>query len=261
MSIMSILRRLEMDVGELVEHHEGKQDLRDFEKYEDDPLGFIKDVLGLDPWAKQKDMAHTLLAHPLVCISGANGTGKDWMLSALSLWWVYARGGKVLITAPTERQLREVLFGEIARAWHGVSDLPGELFTQVLRLGPESGAGILGFTSTQVSRLTGFHEERVLAILSEAQGLEPFVLEGMLSCAGGSEDRIILAGNPIYPTGFFHPSAHRDEWATITIPAAEHPNILEGKTVIPGGPSREGIERLQEPIWGGVEHLPEPGSF
>lgn len=34
-------------------------------------------------------------------------------------------------------------------------------------------------------------------------------------------------------------------WATVTIRGAWHANVVEGRTVIPGGPSREGIERMR----------------
>jgi len=130
-------------------------------------------AVGPDGWCP----AH----RPLVCVVGANGVGKDWLLARLALWWAYAKGGLVLITAPTERQAREVLFGEIRRAWHraGEDELPGELFTSNLRLGPDRSGGIIGMTSTAASRLTGFHGERVLGVLSEAPALEhPNVVEG-----------------------------------------------------------------------------------
>ena len=80
--------------------------------------------------------------------------------------------------------------------------------------------------------------------LSEAQGLEAIAVEAMLSCATGSDDRLLMVGNPLEPSGQFYEAARGDTWASITIPAAEHPNIVEGRSVIPGGPSVEWIERM-----------------
>ena len=167
-------------------------------------------------------------------------------LAVHALYWTYAKGGMVLIQAPTQRQVREVLFGEIAKAWYRAKDLPGELFTSALRLGPESDGGIIGFTSSpgSVSKLTGFHGGTLMGVLSEAQGLEQEPWEGMMSCLVGPDDRLVASGNPLFLSGRFYEAANGDGWRTITIPALEHPNIVEGRSVIPGGPSLEWIERM-----------------
>ena len=244
MSYQGAVKRLRSELGELLETRDNVRDLDAFGKYKDDPVGFMRDVLGADPWSRQIEIAETVLELPLVCVQGANGVGKDFTIGQLALWWAYARRGLVLVTAPTQRQVREVLFGEISRAWHRADDLPGELFAQALRLGPGTEGGIIGFTSTAVSNLTGFHGARILGVLSEAQGLEPMAWEGLLSCATGSEDKLLAVGNPLQPSGQFYEAARGDTWASITIPAAEHPNMLEGRTVIPGGPSVEWMERM-----------------
>ncbi len=48
-------------------------------------------------------------------VRSANGCGKDWLAARLALWWVYARQGLVLLTGPTERQVVEIVMGEVAR--------------------------------------------------------------------------------------------------------------------------------------------------
>ena len=203
--------------------------------------------MGWTPWSKQVEAALAIEDEPLVALVGANGVGKDAFLAVHALYWTYAKGGLCIIQAPTQRQVREVLFGEIGKAWYRAKDLPGELFTSALRLGPESDAGILGFTSSPgaVSKLTGFHGSTLLGVLSEAQGLEQEPWEGMMSCLVGPDDRLIASGNPLFPSGRFYEAAKGGSWKTITIPAASHPNIVEGRTVIPGGPSSEWIERME----------------
>jgi hypothetical protein len=92
-----------------------------------------------------------------------------------ALWWTYARGGLVLVTGPTERQVVEVVMGEVRQAFRKATDLPGDLYRTALRVGDR--AAILAFTSTEASRLTGFHAPRVLALITEAQGVEAFVCD------------------------------------------------------------------------------------
>jgi hypothetical protein len=113
-----------------------------------------------------------------------------------------------------------------------------------LRLGREHRAGILSFTSTEASKLTGFHAPRVMAILTEAQGCEDFAWEGLLACATGAQDRVLAVGNPLTPSGRFFEVSRSSGWRSIRIPATDHPNLLEGREVIPGGVTLEFAERM-----------------
>jgi len=245
MTVATTLRRLDAELGELLERHDRARDLSEFARYESDPGAFIREVLGGDPWSRQVEIAESVRDAPLVVVRSANAVGKDWIAARLALWWVYCRRGLALITGPTERQVREVVMGEVARAFGKARDLPGELYQMALRLGREERAGILAFTSTEASRLTGFHAPRILAVLTEAQGVEDFAWEGLLACSTGSEDRVLAVGNPLVPSGrFYSVSRPRSGWTSLRIAADEHPNLQEGRAVIPGGPSPEFADRI-----------------
>lgn len=240
------LRRIEKDVGELIARHEAGRDLRDFRSYRDRPVAFIREVLGAEPWSKQEEIARAVRDDPLVAVRSCNAAGKDWIAARLALWWVYARNGMVLLTGPTERQVVEVCMSEVGSAFGSVGELPGSLYRTALRVeGSGSRSGILAFTSTEASRLTGFHAPRVLAVLTEAQGVEDFAWEGLLACATGTEDRVLAVGNPLLPSGRFFTVSRKPQWRSIQISADEHPNIRVGRTVVPGGPSAAFVERIR----------------
>jgi len=238
------IEKLGRDLGELLATHERGRDLEEFSRYADDPVGFIRDLLHGEPWSRQEEIAEAVRESPLTVVRSCNGAGKDWLAARLALWWVYARQGLALITGPTERQVREVVMGEVARAFGKAKDLPGELYQMALRLGREERAGILSFTSTEASKLTGFHAPRVMAILTEAQGCEDFAWEGLLACATGAQDRVLAVGNPLTPSGRFFEVSRSEGWRSIRIPATDHPNLLEGREVIPGGVTVEFAERM-----------------
>ncbi len=165
MSTRQAIQRLDSDLGELLARHERGRDLSEFGRYADDPVGFIRDVLHGNPWSRQVEIAEAVRDAPLVVVRSANAVGKDWTAGHLALWWTYARGGLVLVTGPTERQVVEVVMGEVGQAFRKAKDLPGELYRTALRV--EDRAAILAFTSTEASRLTGFHAPRVLALITE----------------------------------------------------------------------------------------------
>ena len=86
------LRRLEHDLGKLVERHDTARDLSEFTRYANDPLGFIREVLKGEPWSRQEEIAESVKNDPLVVVRSCNAAGKDWIAAQLALWWVCARG-------------------------------------------------------------------------------------------------------------------------------------------------------------------------
>jgi hypothetical protein len=246
MTVTAILRRLDAQLGDLIERHEGARELSEFERYADDPVGFITEVLGGKPWKRQIEIANAVRDSSLVLVRSCNAAGKDWIAAQLALWWVYSHGGLVLLTGPTERQVVEIVMGEVARAFLRARALPGEMYRTALRLGRADRAGILSFTSTEASKLTGFHAPRVMAILTEAQGCEDFAWEGLLACATGSEDRLLAVGNPLSPSGRFFAASRSKTWRSLRISAVEHPNVIEDREVIPGGVTRRFVQTIAD---------------
>lgn len=205
-------RELERDYGELLDRQERAVSGRDLSAYADDPVGFIEDVLGEEPWSVQREIAESVRDHRKTVVPGCNGLGKDWIGARIALWWAYAVGGLAILTGPTERQVAEVLMRkEVARAKRA-GRLPGELYTGALRIRGEE-ASILAKTASGVSDLTGFHEHRVLAVITEAQGVEDFAWEALEACTTGPEDRILAVGNPLEPSGRFYRAVRKGQAA------------------------------------------------
>ena len=63
------LRRLERDLGQLVERHERARDLTEFGAYADDPVAFVREVLKGEPWSKQLEIAEAVRDQPLVVVA------------------------------------------------------------------------------------------------------------------------------------------------------------------------------------------------
>ena len=145
MTGFSDVRRLREKVGDLIAKHEKARDVRDFERYRDDPSAFFREVLRCEPWAKQDEMAAMVRDAPRSVVVTSNGIGKDWIVGRIALWWAYARRGLCILSGPTERQVKQILMiqlqytrGEadtmVARAWAAnrnvktIKDLLGEVF-------------------------------------------------------------------------------------------------------------------------------------
>jgi hypothetical protein len=248
-----VLKKLEQDLGEVIERHDrASRPLADFARYKRDPVGFITEVLGeTTMWDAQIHIANAVYRNPLCAVASCNSAGKDWLAGRLALWAAYARDAFVLLTGPTQRQVKEILFGEI-RGCFRKADLPGDLYSMALRL-PEGREGsILGFTSTDASSLTGFHAAEVFAIITEGQGVDSFGYEAMMSCAVGEHDRILVVGNPTTSSGEFYDAFEgeaQEQWWTKQISAYDHPNLKEGTTVIRGAITQRAVDRMARQ-WG-----------
>ena len=236
--------RLKRELGELVERHDRGRDLSELGVYQGRVLGFAREVLGVEFWSVQEEIGQSAMTDPRLCLVGGNAVGKDFACAVLALYAAFVEGALVLITAATQRQTREIAMGTIRRLW-ARSDLPGEAFIEALRIPGLDEAGILAFTSTESGKYTGFHAPKVWAVLMEAQALPEHAFEGLFSCATGPEDRVIVHGNPLFPTGRLVQLAKSDGWRTFTIPATSHPNITGAEPFIPGGPSAEWIEHMR----------------
>jgi phage terminase large subunit len=169
--------------------------------------------------------------------------GKDRLAAPLALWWVYSRRGYVLITGPTERQVKHVVMGHVRRAFNAAADLPGHLYELALRLDGSEEMGILAFTSTDASKLTGFHAPRLTVIVTEARGIEDLVWEGVFANVTGEQSKILAVGNPLQPTGKFYEVAR---WLAVKIAATEHPNVVDQRELVPGAVGQSFIDQMAD---------------
>ena len=79
------------------------------------PVSYAKAVLGVDLWYRQKEILMAMMREPLTVVKACHGSGKTFMLAVFVLWWLtrYKYRSKVITLAPTERQVRSVLWAEI----------------------------------------------------------------------------------------------------------------------------------------------------
>lgn len=246
-TILDRLAGLELEAGELIDTHERGRDPREFRKYRDDPVAFMRAELGFEPWHKQVEVAEAVLRHKKVAVRGHHGAGKDAVLAALMLWACYARGMLVVAISATERQLIGQLWAEMARMWTASGQFPGVLYVGNLRIGGERRVNAM--TSGSTSNLTGWHDHKgggtfVAISESQAEAVGDAAFDAAAGNAAAEGSRIVVVGNPIEPAGRFYEASRNPTWCAVRISAFDHPNICQGKVVIPGGPAPDWPEEI-----------------
>jgi len=216
-----------------------------FTRLRADPVAFAREVLGVEPWGMQREVLRAFAEHPRVAVAGAHGVGKDHVAATAVLHFLYTRPRSiVLTTAPTDRQVKSLLWGEIRRQWAGARVTMGGTFGAA-RLDLAPGWYAYGFSTNETERFQGFHAPAMLIVIDEAAGVSREIFEAADACLAGDEARLLLLGNPTSRTGRFFEAFADDSFALLRIPATAHPNVTGSGPAIPGAVTREWIDRMR----------------
>ena len=239
MSTLIDLRGLWADVGDLQEAHARRLASADLARYKGDIEGFVRGVLRVERLTPaQLEHFQAVQEDLRVAAYGANGCGKTFDDAAIALYLVYVEGSLVIVTSAREGQLRDQFMRDVRVLFQSAPDLDGELHTLALRRPGDAHSGIICVAAGETSRLRGFHAPRVAFIVEEAQGCPDWVFDVAEMVAVGEHDRVLVTGN--CDLGQQGPFWRRCQtWRAIRFNSDQHPNVVEGRTVIPGGPTRE----------------------
>jgi hypothetical protein len=219
--------------------------------YEALPDLWVKHTSGERAWEKQREIMRAVAINPRVAVASANGMGKTFLAARLAAWFLCTyRPSIVVTTAPTDRQVSEVLWREI-RAFAAKAKARGNaiggklLLTNKWEFGPDHFA--IGFSTTDndPSKFQGFHAPHILVIADEAAGISESIFEGITAVLKGGHTRLLAIGNPTSPEGWFHDAFRSEGWWTSRISAFESPNVKEGKLVLPGLATLQDIEQAR----------------
>lgn len=94
----------------------------------------------------------------------------------------------------------------------------------------------LGFATDDPQRIHGFHGQKILVIVDEAQGMDIRTLEAIENVMSDGNAHLLLLQNPSALTGEAYDSFHKKAslYNRITISAYDTPNLKYGKNTIPG---------------------------
>lgn len=185
------------------------------------PLLFVRECMKATPSDQQAEFLANFLKSKRHTIRSGHGTGKDACAAWLICWFQATRPyAKVVCTAPTSRQLADILWSELSK-WLRQSLIAEEFIIQKDKMfykeAPKEWWVRAVSTSTkstkeeQAEALAGFHGDHLLIVVDEASGVpDPVYLpvEGALT----QEDNfVLLIGNMTKDKGYFYDSHFHPE--------------------------------------------------
>lgn len=215
-----------------------------------------RDSMDVASWCRERrpDLPAWTPGAPIVntyCLQGGHKLGKSYVVAGLLVWFALVSpvmAGSVYATKI--QQARETTWRYVRRL---LSAAPRRLAVQRIEEHLYGGFGSPGIrmggctVQTQALESTesiqGGHSDVMVHIVEEAEGVEnETVFEGIRTMVDGGLGFWILCANPHTSSSPFArlsgPSVRRFSWSCM-----DHPNVRQGKMLIPGAVSREWIEQ------------------
>ena len=222
------------------------------ENYWNHPETFFNDVLGSSLYDKQWDIVQAIKKHKRVAVRSSNTVGKTHAVARIALWFLYSFPGSVVVTtAPTHRQIKDLLWGEIHTA-HARARVPlGGILNQTeFKIAPDWYAVGVAYKDGQetAESIQGYHSAtgNILFIVDEASAVEPQVFEAIAGGMNSKGAKLLLIGNPTRNIGYFADAFKKPLFHTIHINQFDLPNVKQNDIVIPGLATKESIAEMAE---------------
>ncbi len=208
------------------------------------PTHFITETLDTSIWDKQGGIINALRNNRRVAVRSCNGSGKTYAAACAVIWWLLAWGSSIAITtAPTNHQVRDLLWREIRRIYtRNAALIGGEITKTGLDIAERNYA--IGLSTDAPERFQGFHEGNILFVVDEASGVSEDIYEAIEGCMTSAGARLLLIGNPTRRSGTFFRAFHEERalWYQIHISAPETPNLVSDADFMPGLVTRKWVD-------------------
>lgn len=212
-----------------------------------DQLNWIKEdwrripehLLGFTQWSGQQDVMSALQTHRKVAVPSGHKVGKTNLVGSLccGLTSLYPNA-RIITTASTSSQVVENVWGEIRnQKRHALYDLGGDLKPSA----PLWQFGDLhyckGISTDNPESFNGKHSEDgiVVVIMDECQSIQREIWTSAMTMTSDDNGYLLVIANPTIPSGPFFDAVTTDPtFKTVRLSVLDHPNIVQGRKVMPG---------------------------
>jgi hypothetical protein len=220
-----------------------------FARGQADPLWWVKRVVGAKLWARQAQILESVRDNKRTAVRSCHSSGKTFLAALAALWWLYNHPRSIVVTtAPTDRQVRKIMWEEIRRAHVGARiPLGGTLLQTELRL--DDGWFAFGFSTDDPNAFQGLHARDILVIFDEGSGVSPTIWDAADGILTSAHARFLVIGNPTDPQSRFREEFRNPLTKKIHISAFDTPNVQAGQEIIRDLVTCEWVEE-RKAAWG-----------
>lgn len=252
---MNCATKLSKNLKAILSHNELKILIKKYsnpyEKYQNDPIGFSEKILGNSFTDDIKKLCNSVRDHQITIAKSCNAVGKTHAAAAIAIWFYKSFiGSQVYTCAYPEPKLKQLLWGEIDKILINNQELFAADQCNILNIKCKGNSFITGVTvpnsgteAQKEARFSGKHAPHLMFIIDEGDTIPDEVYRGIESCMSGGHFRLLVLFNPREERGPVY-RMERDGIANvIELKAFNHPNVIEGKNIIPGAVDRNTTAR------------------
>lgn len=206
---------------------------------------FVKEVLKADLDEEQKAIVSAVQHNRMVAVASGTARGKDFVAACCGLCFMYltptfGKNGvlvgntKVAMTAPTDRQVKNIMVPEIRRLFKAAQILPGRQVGYDIRTSHEEWF-LTGFKAgdDNTEAWSGFHAVNTMFIVTEASGISETVYNAIEGNLQGNS-RMLLVFNPNVNMGYAAKAMTQSRFKHFRLNSLDADNVVQKRIAHPG---------------------------
>ncbi len=214
---------------------------------------FAKDVFDVNLDPEQQAILTAIQNHNMVSVASGVARGKDFVAAVAALCFFYltpkfnskgelVENTKIALTAPTGRQVGNIMYPEITRLFNRAKVLPGRLVGTDIRTNWNEWF-LTGFKADEHNQeaWSGFHAVNTMFVVTEASGISESIfaaIEGNLQ----SNSKILIVFNPNSSIGYAARAMSSARWKSFRLDDLTAPNVVKKQQLIPGQVNYEWVK-------------------
>ncbi len=210
---------------------------------------FCRDVLGVRLDKEQQAIVESVQNNKMTAVASGTARGKDFVAACCALCFLYltprfengvmVENTKVAMTAPTDRQVKNIMTPEIRRLIRSAKirfpfSCPGRLVGNDIRTDYEEWF-LTGFKADDdnTEAWSGLHASNIMFVVTEATGISQTIydaIEGNLQ----NNSRLLLVFNPNVTIGYAANAMRSTRFNKFRLDSLNAENVVKKKVVIKG---------------------------
>jgi hypothetical protein len=190
--------------------------------YRAHPELYVEQVLGRTITPAQRAILRAVRKHDKVMVAASHGIGKTFICGSLVNWHFDCfKPGITLTTAPTESQVKDLLWKEVRTQRKDKSVFSPR--APRMETAPDHFAA--GYTAKSSDAFQGRHEEYVLIVFDEGVGVASDFWDASEGMMTGDNCIWVVIFNPTNTNSRAYQESLTGDWHVIHVSALDHPNI------------------------------------
>jgi hypothetical protein len=216
-----------------------------FKSWQEDWNRFVRDVLKARLDHEQQAIISSVQSNPMTAVASGTARGKDFVAACASLCFLYltpkfSKDGrlientKVAMTAPTGRQVLNIMVPEVRRLFRNAGCLPGRLVAGDIRTSYEEWF-LTGFKAGDdaTEAWSGFHASNTMFVVTEASGITETTFNAIEGNLQGNS-RLLIVFNPNVTTGYAARAMKAERFSKFRLDSLNAENVVTKENRIPG---------------------------